>query len=522
MPDPSLLDLFEAAFTDVPPWFPASRQAPMKSHLLKYAASLGYDDLKACQPARYHLPGDQVRARLLNHVGTHLQPRSVKNLCNDVLALLHAGVAHGWLTPPPSPLHEWHGHRRITHGRYDRNVYPKGSMTRYALTPLPELLSRELEDYLAWCQKDIAKGRSWKIRKRAVTAHDRRGHVSRIAGYAVRYEGVVPEALTLRQLCEPAFLTRFADWYLERRQKSTDGLRDLLGTMHTISRHWLKDQALIDGIRQVFAGLPPTEAVMDKEALWLDLEEIDLIGQSRHPRNPRFLDGSTSWVRWLQKHMDDPQAFPVPSRLSKNRPGRNGFTLSYMAVWAEVSLMLRLWVRRPLRQRNMREMQLGTNLISQPNGEYVMVFKGEELKVARRGKHLNRWEAHFPKALLPVLDEYLHLWRPKIIPSPDFPYLFCNSRGRLYRTSLMTGLIEATTWEFTQGRAAGPVAINPHQIRSLWGSQMAIAGLNVIDLARLLGDNLQMVYERYVLMQQKRVVSPWTKDLAKAIADGVD
>jgi hypothetical protein len=25
-----------------------------------------------------------------------------------------------------------------------------------------------------------------------------------------------------------------------------------------------------------------------------------------------------------------------------------------------------------------------------------------------------------------------------------------------------------------------------------------------------------------VLMQQKRVVSPWTKDLAKAIADGVD
>jgi hypothetical protein len=92
----------------------------------------------------------------------------------------------------------------------------------------------------------------------------------------------------------------------------------------------------------------------------------------------------------------------------------------------------------------------------------------------------------------------------------------------MYRASLLTGLIEATTWEFTQGRAAGPVAVNPHQIRTLFGTQMAIAGLNVIDLARLLGDNLQMVYEKYVLMQQKRLVSQWTKDLAKAIGDGID
>jgi hypothetical protein len=191
-------------------------------------------------------------------------------------------------------------------------------------------------------------------------------------------------------------------------------------------------------------------------------------------------------------------------------------------VWAEISLMLRLWVRRPLRQRNMRELQLGTNLIPQPNGEYVMLFKGEELKVARRGKHLNRWEAHFPKALLPLLDDYLHLWRPKIIPSPDFPYLFCNSRGRAYRTSLLTGLIEATTWEFTQGRGAGAVAVNPHQIRSLFGTQMGLAGLNAVDLAQLLGDNLQMVYEKYILMQQRRLISPWTKNLAKAIADRTD
>jgi hypothetical protein len=536
MSEPSLADLFEAAYAPPDPWFPASRQAPMKSHLMKYAQALGCADLKSCPSTGYHRPDDDVRACLLRSLDKTLQPRSVKNLCNDVLALLHAGVSRGWLASPPSPLHEWrsHGKSHLTHGRYRRGIYPPGAQTRFILKPLPDMLSQELESYLAWCQAPDhqAKGRSWKIRKRVVTADNTRQRVGRIAGYAVNIEQLPAELLTLRDLCDPAFLKRFADWWLERRQKSTEGIRDYLKVMHTIVKHQLKDAAMDEGMKALFADLLPAEAVHDKEERWLDLEEIDLIGQSRDPFNPkRVAEDHSPWMRWFLQHRSDPETFSVERRYGRittnTRLDQHGkpyglMTLKHYAVWAELSLMLRLWCHRPLRSRNIRELSVKQNLIPQVNGGYLMVFRGDELKVGRRGKYLNRWEAHFPNALLEGLDEWLHFWRPKVIPSPDYPYLFCNSRGRPYRTALLTGLIEATSWEYTQGRIGGAVAMNPHQIRSLWGSQMAIAGLNLIDIARLMGDTVQMVYEQYFLTQRKRIVSQWTKDLAKAIGEGTD
>jgi hypothetical protein len=529
MADPCLSDLLTMAFEDTPPWFPLSRRAPMRSHCRKYAKALGCADLSTCTIDQYPKSDAEVR-RLLLQGETRIQPTSLKNLCNDVLALLHAAVERHVLPPTFSALHPWRGHdRRATHGRFRRGVYPPGALTRYALIPLPPTLHQELEAYLTWCQNPVARDRSWKIRKRPVTADIRRGEIARIAGYAVHVEELPAELLTLRDLCDPSILGRFADWFLQRRQKSTDGLRDYISAMHTIAKHWLKDPVIDAGIKALFASLPPAEEVGNKEALWLDLEELNLIGESRHPLNPaRLRQGTSPWTRWLANHIAHPDLYPLERRFSRTNARRDrtgkpyGFvTLRHMAVWVEVSLMLQLWVRRPLRQRNIRELRLQTNLIPQANG-YLMSFTGDELKIGRRGKKINHWEAHFPHALLPLLDEYLTVWRPKIIPSPDFPYLFCNSRGRPYPSAALTEMIKSTTWEYTHDRLGGAVALNPHQIRSLWASQMAIAGLNVIDIARLMGDNLQMVYEKYCLMQQKRVVSQWTKDLAKAIGEGIE
>jgi hypothetical protein len=86
----------------------------------------------------------------------------------------------------------------------------------------------------------------------------------------------------------------------------------------------------------------------------------------------------------------------------------------------------------------------------------------------------------------------------------------------------MTEMIEVTTWTFTQDRPGGPVAINPHQIRTLFATQMGLAKLPIEIISRLLGDNVQMVYERYVLNQRPRPISQWTRDLAKAIEAGTD
>ena len=137
--------------------------------------------------------------------------------------------------------------------------------------------------------------------------------VSRVAGYAVTVLGYDPQALDLRTLTDPAFLDAFVWWKLERRGRSTTGVRNDLGTMLTIAKHWVKDNARVEKIQQLFGELPPAEAVRDKEALWLDLEELDLIGQSRHPANPRRLYGEPSdWTRWLMAYLDNPDAVRLP------------------------------------------------------------------------------------------------------------------------------------------------------------------------------------------------------------------
>ena len=191
-------------------------------------------------------------------------------------------------------------------------------------------------------------------------------------------------------------------------------------------------------------------------------------------------------------------------------------------MWVGLSLMFRLWCHRPLRSRQISGLRL-TDLIPQANGDYLMLIKGGDLKRARRGGRENRWEAHFPRRLLPLLEEWRERWRPRLLlTSPDQPYLFLNSRGHQWTEGVLRQLMERTTLEFTAECPGGPLAINPHQIRSLWATQMVIAGLNFADVCRLLGDTPKVVWDKYFLNQRKRPISQWTRDLAAAIGKGED
>jgi hypothetical protein len=109
-----------------------------------------------------------------------------------------------------------------------------------------------------------------------------------------------------------------------------------------------------------------------------------------------------------------------------------------------------------------------------------------------------------------------------LIQDPSYPYLFASRGGDPYNTPSMSRLVERTVWTFTQDRPGGPVAINPHAIRSLSGTQMTIAGLDFATLTRIFGDSVSVTWERYLKVDKSRQISQWTRDLAKAIGDGTD
>jgi hypothetical protein len=409
------------------------------------------------------------------------------------------------------------GKRKVLHlGVFDDR--PKEHHTRYTLDAFPPLLGAEMYTYLYWSshpdEPHPVLGRPPKrIHKneRSVAAIAR--HWRRIAGYAVHVEGMDADALTLAQLCEPAFAERFKEFILRRSGACTVNVTNLLTDLKTVARYWLQDDAAVKGLLRIFQELPRTQAVCEKEDRWLDLEDIDRIGQSRHPANPRRRElPPTHYQSWLFNHLDDPERYqPYP-----------GWSFKIIAMWVGLSLMFRLWCHRPLRSRQISGLRL-TDLIPQANGDYLMLIKGGDLKRARRGGRENRWEAHFPRRLLPLLEEWRERWRPRLLlTSPDQPHLFLNSRGHQWTEGVLRQLVERTTLEFTAERPGGPLAINPHQIRSLWATQMVIAGLNFADVCRLLGDTPKVVWDKYFLNQRKRPISQWTRDLAAAIGKGED
>ncbi len=149
--------------------------------------------------------------------------------------------------------------------------------------------------------------------------------------------------------------------------------------------------------------------------------------------------------------------------------------------------MLRLLVRIPLRQRNLREMawnptqpEAGLNLYKR-DSRWFLLFVGEQLKVAYKGKEVNTIEHEFPIEIVPDLERWLYLWRPLLTKferthsvikdlrsdggQSSQEYVFLNAIGNPYTSNLMHVAIKKATFKY-----AG-VAVNPHMIRTIYATE---------------------------------------------------
>jgi integrase len=544
----------------------------MKTHLTKYAKFLG-EDWSTCSPEVYHRPEVDIRETIETHLAdTDLSDRSKDNQLKDVLAILRLAVKHGRLKPEDQQLQTWNGKIHTIELRKQRPRVQTRPLEPYALgaqinsvqlqktrsewkrrqaerqaqgleiepfvkpiSPTFEMLApglaHEVDAYLAWCTPKVSRDRPHHLYKTEGTRKRTRKHVACVAGYAVQ-QGHDAMTLTLKMLCDAALLEDFAWWWInERVGRNTQGLSMIIEEMKTIARYSLKDEEIATAIAGIYEGLPAEEVVIDKDLRMLTLEELEWIGLSIYPLNERRMQ-ELPYLSEVVRHVNDPLRYPMLGHGGGPFKRANGRKL---ALWAEASLIIRLMVRRPLRQINVREMMIDTNLV-RVNGGYELRFVGDELKVRQRrvkGRHrqvkANRWVFHFPHELQGLLQEYLDIWRPKLLQSPSLkalrssPYLLINSRGRPFDTNHMARVLEETTFRFTQNRPGGAVMVNPHQVRTIWATRMLKAGLNIIDVARFLGDRIQTIYDKYVtLADESPPATPWEIELAEKIAQRKD
>jgi Phage integrase family len=511
---------------------PRSRIGPLKTAIKQYAAMFQLEP-QHIPPETYHLSKAALWEFVDKHLPPHLGPRAIANLKDNVRWLLALGVQEKWLLPLVGPVIPWHtqrhftGHLRRVHidgVQINRQPYwlmlppdptkqhsPKRQAAidrhRRGLQIMPDALRREVEAYIAWCTTPYAPNRPAVIKKRLISGKDAMHAIQAIGGYAVHIAGMPLDELSLLTLTEPTLVQNHIAWWVnERRQRITSTIVSRLVQLFTITKYWLKHSAqaeALQGIMQSIGRVIP--AVWNKEASLISLRELERIGLSCYPLNDERLLRS-SFARAVAQHIRNPEQYALPYRTS----------LFKTATAAQMSLLIRLMVRIPLRQRNLREMRIGHHLKRVSEKQWEIHFRGEELKIASRQGQINEVRFAFPQDLQWLLDEWLAIWRPALLRGAQDPgHLFLTRYGESLNRDAFTVRFKETVYRFSG------VYLTPHLVRDIWASEYLDATGDITGAADRLGDTPQTVMQRYAHVLKRKAQYRTENWLSAQISEGI-
>jgi hypothetical protein len=165
------------------------------------------------------------------------------------------------------------------------------------------------------------------------------------------------------------------------------------------------------------------------------------------------------------------------------------------AVGFQRGVILKLLVRVPLRQRNVREMQLGKNLWKDPaTGHWHLHFAGDELKIGHRGHQVNTYELNlstYRPEFIPVLEEWLTLYRPKLPNAQPSPFVFLTQYGNPHIAKTLHADLAHAVGIRTGQR------FYPHLIRTIWATEYLKEKQDFQTAATMLGNTLAVVMRTY-------------------------
>jgi hypothetical protein len=495
-----------------------SRIGPMRTAVKQYAAmfNLAADQLPSEQ---YQQPKDALFTFIEKHVNPMVSPRTVANLKNNIRWLLDLAVQEDWIRPLSDHTTLWRTRRpayqqrlrrpRLDGSRWYNDAYgllqPRDrtqlhpnlraalDRQRAGLQFAPQALLDELDAYTRWCQSPYAPDRPAKIKKRDISTSQVVDYVCRVGGYAVHIAGIPLDQISLDRLTDPTFVQNFVAWWVNtRRGRVTRTITGILARLHTIALYWLKQPERASALRLILNSLDHAVGpVFDKEASLVSLQVLEQAGLALYPFHEAQLHRHNA-NRYLYRHLKDPAQYPLRGQWITQSWSKTGSRLM-------ASLLIRLLVRVPMRQRNLREMQLHRNLRRLSDGSWEIYFRGDELKVgARKGSGINEYRQPFPRELETVLDEWLTHFRPRRLRDRDSSLLFVTKDGRPYRDTTMTTLFFTNVYRLTGLRTT------IHMVRDSWAFEYLDATGDVAGCADKLGDTVETVLKHYAHVLKHR------------------
>jgi hypothetical protein len=416
----------------------------MKTAIRHLATALGHASPEQCPMDTALAEEAHWAVKLETHFDTlTAQGRTISlanrsNVRNHLRVLLRAANAQGLIHAPvptllrsrgPS-LDDWRERRAATNPYPETYVF-RGSRNSYTL-PMDQWPP---EIQAAW-QEFRKRGR---LKLREITFATYETHLRIYLGYLVNICGGTP---TLADFFDGDQLSAFIHWHGERMRRppvSTVG-RQTAVFVANIAKVLKREEA--EALADLRRELPSPDPVHKKENHWVSLAELEEVADRC------FAEGRQPLVP-----AGRPARFP-----GAQRAGRFGR-----------GLMLKLLIRMPIRQRNIREMAYGTNLVQDRQTQHWRLeFRGKELKIEEGKTGKNRYHmdisARFPE-LIPLLEEWRTVHRPKLPNADSSRLVFLSQQGKPHSVkSIHTEISEAV------GRYTGQ-RFYPHLIRTVFATE---------------------------------------------------
>ena len=456
--------LLSELYNQLVPSFPPYVHKDMQTAIRILARALDCTSPDHCILERYNRPLPVLNRLLEDYLlaqgkGAH----TIRNTKNNLSRLFRLAEAQHLFTLHAPTLTRQHNFDK----KPPREGRPQKNGTYLVYKDWPSDLQEAFTTFYHWATDAVVSGRPASLRKRPATLKGYRAAFEGYFGFLIHIQGY--QNVTFDHLFDFDSLTKYVYWHInDIHGKTTKAITLFVTYMLAFTAQYRPLPDLHAQLQTLQKNLPTPAVHYHKEDVWVPLSTIRAVGEQLWPdlKKLTLLSGSRS-------------------------------TGALYAAHAGLSLMLRLWTFIPYRQRNMREMQLGKNLYQDAHGIWRIGFRGDELKVASKQGRTNIFDLPFPPSLVPHLEEYLTHWRPRLLLSTHntlettLQHVFLSRVHRTYSVDSLNSLIKRQMYTYT-GKA-----LHPHMIRTIWATEHIRAGLNFLDVAKMLNDRIETVIARY-------------------------
>jgi len=444
-----------------------NRVKDIKSSVKQYSQILGYENPIRCDIDCYNLP-KKVRNELIEERLTEASHSKLRNLKNNISFLLKLAYELNLIIDPSVYIKEAKGKFGINKTKHFASKKKRKNSERNLLPPYKikyqdwnPFLKEEYEKYYNWATAPISQGRPAHIKKRPSTMDSQLPHLEALVGYLVNIKKFDQKKIRLNDIFDIEVIVDFESWFINERHKQVIVLSiEILKTLETIAKYYLHDKELGEQINSLKKTLGKPRSTYSKDEIWVSLKELEIIALSEYERGKKM-------------------------KISPYH--KNSGVLK--ALCMQRSLIIRLLVRCPMRQRNIRDMKLNQNL-KLVNGKWIIEFIGEENKVALKSGVENVYKMNFPIDLQQQLEEFIYEYRPLLCRN-NYENVFLNRNGGLYDHASLNLEIKKCVYSYTEK------PLNIHMFRTIWATEFILKTKDFITASIRLNDRIETVLKHY-------------------------